>query len=221
MLSYVKQPAAFRHIKIQKQKDLLKAVFIYLVGLVLVSLTFHAQAADNKKSKEIKQMNAIFETSEGTFKIKLFHDKAPKTVANFVDLAEGNKVNPKTKKKIDKKFYDGIVFHRVIPDFMIQGGDPDGNGTGGPGYEFEDEIASGLSHSKPGMLSMANRGPNTNGSQFFVTVKPTPWLDGKHAIFGEVIEGMDIVTKISTVARDGSDKPKTPVVIKSLKIERL
>jgi peptidyl-prolyl cis-trans isomerase A (cyclophilin A) len=221
MLSHVKQPAVFRQIKIQKQKDLLKAVFIYLVGLVLVSLTFHAQAADNKKSKEIKQMNAIFETSEGTFKIKLFHDKAPKTVANFVDLAEGNKVNPKTKKKIDKKFYDGIVFHRVIPDFMIQGGDPDGNGTGGPGYEFEDEIASGLSHSKPGMLSMANRGPNTNGSQFFVTVKPTPWLDGKHAIFGEVIEGMDIVTKISTVAREASDKPKTPVVIKSLKIERL
>jgi peptidyl-prolyl cis-trans isomerase A (cyclophilin A) len=189
-----------------------------------VSLTFHAQAADKKKTetkKESKQMIAVFETTEGTFKVKLFNDKAPKTVANFVDLAEGTKVNPKTNKKIEKKFYDGVIFHRVIPDFMIQTGDPDGNGTGGPGYSFEDEFAPGLKHDKPGILSMANRGPNTNGSQFFVTVKPTPWLDGKHAIFGEVIEGMDVVNKISTAPRDGMDKPKSTISIKSLKIERL
>jgi peptidyl-prolyl cis-trans isomerase A (cyclophilin A) len=208
----------------QNREALLKALLIYFTGLILVSLTFHAQAADKKKTetkKESKQMIAVFETTEGTFKVKLFNDKAPKTVANFVDLAEGTKVNPKTNKKIEKKFYDGVIFHRVIPDFMIQTGDPDGNGTGGPGYSFEDEFAPGLKHDKPGILSMANRGPNTNGSQFFVTVKPTPWLDGKHAIFGEVIEGMDVVNKISTAPRDGMDKPKSTISIKSLKIERL
>jgi peptidyl-prolyl cis-trans isomerase A (cyclophilin A) len=210
--------------RLQKNREaLLKALFIYFTGVILVSLTFHAHAADKKQlqtKKEPKEMIAVFETTEGTFKVKLFNDKAPKTVANFVDLAEGTKVNPKTNKKIEKKFYDGVIFHRVIPDFMIQTGDPDGNGTGGPGYSFEDEFAPGLKHDKPGILSMANRGPNTNGSQFFVTVKPTPWLDGKHAIFGEVIEGMDVVNKISTAPRDGMDKPKTTISIKSLKIER-
>ena len=120
---------------------------------------------------------ALFDTSEGKFKAKLYADKTPKTVENFVSLAEGTKTG--------KPFYDGTVFHRVIPDFMIQGGCPEGTGRGGPGYTFADEFDASLRHSKPGLLSMANRGPGTNGSQFFVTVAATPWLDNKHSIFGK------------------------------------
>ncbi len=156
---------------------------------------------------------ALFDTTEGSFKVKLYADKAPKTVQNFTDLAEGIKTG--------KPFYDGIVFHRVIPDFMIQGGCPQGTGTGGPGYNFADEFAPGLKHSKPGLLSMANAGPNTNGSQFFVTVAATPWLDNRHAIFGEIIEGYDVAEKISKLPRDSSDRPRKEVKINSVKIERL
>ena len=155
---------------------------------------------------------AVFETTEGRFKAKLFQDEAPKTVQNFVDLAEGTKTG--------KPFYDGLVFHRVIPDFMIQGGCPEGSGRGGPGYKFADEFHASLRHTKPGLLSMANSGPNTNGSQFFVTVAPTTWLDNKHAIFGEVIEGFDIAEKISKMARDAPDRPKKEVKLITLKIER-
>src|SRR5579885_1265249 len=155
---------------------------------------------------------ATFDTTEGTFKIKLFADKAPKTVENFVSLAEG--------KKTGKPFYDGTVFHRVIPDFMIQGGCPEGTGRGGPGYQFADEFDPSLKHTKPGLLSMANRGPNTNGSQFFVTVAATPWLDNKHSIFGEVVEGYDVVKKISETPRGAQDRPLKDVVINSVKIER-
>ncbi|MGE4132014.1 MAG: peptidylprolyl isomerase [Bdellovibrionales bacterium] len=167
-------------------------------------------------------MFAVMDTSMGRIKIQLFPDKAPKTVDNFVGLAEGTKewVDPKTGSKEKKPLYNGTVFHRVIKQFMIQGGDPLGNGTGGPGYKFGDEFDPALKHSKPGILSMANAGPGTNGSQFFVTVVPTPWLDGKHTIFGEVVEGLDVVMKISESKTAPGDRPVEPIVLKSVKIER-
>lgn len=166
---------------------------------------------------------AILETSQGTIVAKLFEKEAPKTVANFVGLAEGTVefTDPKTGKKAKRPFYDGLAFHRVIPDFMIQGGCPLGNGTGGPGYRFADEFHPSLRHDKPGKLSMANSGPNTNGSQFFVTVAPTPWLDNRHSIFGEIVEGQDVADKISKTPRDASDRPRTPVVLEHVKIERV
>src|SRR5271154_6097494 len=159
---------------------------------------------------------AIFETSLGDIVVKLLDKEAPKTVENFIGLAEGTKefVNPMTGKKEKRTYYDGLVFHRVIPQFMIQGGCPRGDGRGGPGYSFADEFHPSLKHSKAGKLSMANAGPNTNGSQFFITVAPTPWLDNRHAIFGEIVEGQDVADKISKLPRDGSDRPKTPVTFK-------
>jgi peptidyl-prolyl cis-trans isomerase A (cyclophilin A) len=166
---------------------------------------------------------AIFETSQGNIVIKLLEKEAPKTVENFVGLAEGTKefTNENTGKKEKRPFYDGLIFHRVIPDFMIQGGCPQGSGMGGPGYKFADEFHPSLKHAKPGKLSMANSGPNTNGSQFFITVAATPWLDNRHTIFGEVVEGQDVANKISTLPRDRSDRPNTPVTINHVKIERL
>jgi peptidyl-prolyl cis-trans isomerase A (cyclophilin A) len=166
---------------------------------------------------------AIFETSQGNIVIKLLEKEAPKTVENFVGLAEGTKefTNEKTGKKEKRPFYDGLVFHRVIPDFMIQGGCPHGSGMGGPGYKFADEFHTSLKHAKPGKLSMANSGPNTNGSQFFITVAATPWLDNRHTIFGEIVEGQDVANKISNVPRDANDRPRTPVAIKKLHIERM
>jgi peptidyl-prolyl cis-trans isomerase A (cyclophilin A) len=158
------------------------------------------------------EIYANFDTTEGTFKIKLFADKAPKTVENFVSLADGSKTGT--------PFYNGTIFHRVIPDFMIQGGDPEGTGRGGPGYKFADEFHPSLKHSKAGYLSMANAGPNTNGSQFFVTVAATPWLDNKHSIFGEVVEGYSIVEKISKVPRGAQDRPLKEVRVNSVTIER-
>jgi peptidyl-prolyl cis-trans isomerase A (cyclophilin A) len=165
---------------------------------------------------------AIFETSQGDIVCKLFEKETPKTVANFTGLAEGSKefTDPRTSQKTKRAFYDGLAFHRVIPNFMIQGGCPLGNGTGGPGYRFEDEFHKSLRHDKAGKLSMANSGPNTNGSQFFITVAATPWLDNHHTIFGEVIEGQDIAKKISETARDSSDRPRTPVTVKHVRIER-
>jgi peptidyl-prolyl cis-trans isomerase A (cyclophilin A) len=155
---------------------------------------------------------AVFDTTEGRFKVKFYDKEAPNTVKNFTDLAEGVKTG--------KPFYNGLIFHRVIPDFMIQGGCPQGTGRGGPGYNFADEFHPSLKHSKPGLLSMANAGPNTNGSQFFVTVAATPWLDNRHSIFGEVVEGYDVVEKISKLPRDGSDRPKQDVRINTVTIER-
>src|SRR6266567_6462574 len=167
---------------------------------------------------------AMFETSEGTIVCKLFEKDAPKTVANFVELAEGKRewTHPSTRKKSKERLYDGTIFHRVIPDFMIQGGDPQGTGMGGPGYQFEDET-KGSPHNfdKGGKLAMANAGPNTNGSQFFITVANTDWLTGKHTIFGEVVEGQDVVQKISQVARNRQDRPNKDVVVTTLAIERV
>ncbi len=166
---------------------------------------------------------AILETSQGTIVCRLFEKEAPQTVANFTGLAEGTKefTDPKTGKKTKRPFFDGLAFHRVIPNFMIQGGCPLGNGTGGPGYRFADEFSPSLRHDAPGKLSMANSGPGTNGSQFFVTVAATPWLDNRHTIFGEVIEGQDVTTKISEVPRDSSDRPRTPVMLEHVRIERV
>jgi peptidyl-prolyl cis-trans isomerase A (cyclophilin A) len=157
---------------------------------------------------------AHFSTSEGDFTIRLFADLVPKTVENFVDLAEGR------KGPAGKPFYDGLVFHRVIPGFMIQGGCPQGSGTGGPGYKFADEFNPKLRHNKPGILSMANAGPGTNGSQFFITVAPTPHLDNRHSVFGEVTSGYDVVEKISKVPTGAQDRPVKPVVVKQVRIER-
>lgn len=152
-----------------------------------------------------KNSVAVFETSMGTFKIELFEDKAPVTTKNFITL-------------VNKKFYDGLIFHRIIDGFMLQGGDPAGNGTGGPGYTIPDEFSKQLRHDSAGMLSMANAGPNTGGSQFFITLAATPWLDNNHSVFGKVIEGMEVVRAIGKVNTDSSEKPEKDVVIKKITI---
>jgi peptidyl-prolyl cis-trans isomerase A (cyclophilin A) len=165
---------------------------------------------------------ATFLTSEGSFKARLYDQQAPNTVANFVGLAEGTKpwTNPRTREQSDAPFYNGLTFHRVIDGFMIQGGCPLGTGTGGPGFQFADEFDTALRHDRPGLLSMANAGPNTNGSQFFVTLVPTPWLDNRHSIFGEVVEGLDVVQKIGKTPTSRGDRPVKDIVIESLTIER-
>jgi cyclophilin family peptidyl-prolyl cis-trans isomerase len=149
---------------------------------------------------------ARFDTNRGTFRIELFEDRAPKTTKNFIDLAE-------------KDFYDGVIFHRVIDGFMIQGGDPTGTGRGGPGYTIKDEFHPALKHDGPGVLSMANAGPNTGGSQFFITLGATPHLDNKHAVFGRVTEGMDVIRAIGATATGRNDKPIQDVVIERIAIE--
>ena len=164
---------------------------------------------------------ATLKTSEGTIVCKLFEKDAPETVANFIGLAEGTKEWTRRSKK-GPKLYDGTVFHRVIPNFMVQAGDPEGTGMGGPGYRFADET-KGSPHGfqQKGKLAMANAGPNTNGSQFFITVADTSWLTGKHTIFGEVVEGMEIVETISLVPTASQDRPRTPVVLETVTIERI
>ncbi len=165
---------------------------------------------------------AHFETTLGNFTAELFEAQAPRTVANFVGLAEGSKTwtHPGTGEQKTTPYYDGIVFHRVISGFVIQGGDPLGAGYGGPGYQFEDEFHKDLRHDRVGMLSMANAGPNTNGSQFFITLGPTPHLDRRHSIFGAVTSGLDVVEQIGRVKTDRNDRPVTPVVMTKVRIER-
>ena len=179
-----------------------------ILALTLAFTLLMAVAGDDEAVAD--DVFAEMETSMGKIKIQLFTDKAPTTTQNFIDLATG--------KKTGKPFYDGIIFHRVIPDFMLQGGDPTGTGRGGPGYQIKDEFHPSLKHNVPGILSMANSGPNTGGSQFFITVKATPWLDGRHAIFGKVVEGMDVVLAISKVQTGPGDRPATDVVIKKVTI---
>jgi peptidyl-prolyl cis-trans isomerase A (cyclophilin A) len=165
---------------------------------------------------------ATLTTTQGTVTVRLFPDHAPKTVRNFVELAEGGRewTNPRTRATTKDKLYDGTIFHRVITGFMVQAGDPLGTGTGGPGYKFADEIHPDLQFDRPYLLAMANAGPGTNGSQFFITTVPTPWLTGKHTIFGEVIEGADVVEKISRVPTVPGDRPVQDVVLQSVTIQR-
>jgi cyclophilin family peptidyl-prolyl cis-trans isomerase len=191
-----------------------KLLFLTLTVIFIFSQISFAQKSktQTKKVQETKtQLVAVFETNMGTFECELFEDKAPKTVANFVGLAE-------------KGYYNGVIFHRVIDNFVIQGGDPTGTGRGGEsiyGHPFEDEFHPDLKHDKAGVLSMANAGPNTNGSQFFITLAPTPWLDGKHSIFGQVIKGMDVVRKIGKVETiKPGDRPVKDVVMNKVRIER-
>ena len=186
-----------------------KAIFFTLLALlVFVTGCFAAGQVNNDKkgANQVANRIAVFETNKGTFEIELFEDKVPVTTKNFIDL-------------VDKGFYNGLIFHRVIDGFMIQGGDPEGTGMGGPGYKIPDEFNKDLRHDSEGILSMANAGPNTGGSQFFITLAATPWLDGHHAVFGKVIEGMDVVRAIGKVKCDGRDKPLEDVVINKVTIK--
>jgi peptidyl-prolyl cis-trans isomerase A (cyclophilin A) len=196
------------------------AIPLALIGFAVSGTGIVAQ----KDSKLKPGTYAHFTTSEGKFTAQLFDKDAPKTVENFVGLAQGSKewTDPKTGEKVKKPFYNGLIFHRVIAGFMIQGGDPLGVGTGGPGYKIPDEFASGRKLEKAGVLAMANAGPNTGGSQFFITLAPTPWLNGKHTVFGEVVDGMDVVTKIGdTKTTKPGDKPVKPIVIQSIAIQKV
>ena len=187
-----------------------------IVGLILA---FAATAGAQEKKGPVY---ATLKTSMGDIVVQLFEDKAPKTVANFIGLATGSKewTDPKTNEKVKRPLYNGTIFHRVIPGFMIQGGDPLGNGTGGPGYRFEDEFNPELRHTRGGILSMANSGPNTNGSQFFITLAPTLHLDGRHSVFGEVVKGQEVVVAIGNAPRDSRDRPLKDVVLKEVVISR-
>ncbi len=177
-----------------------------VLGMIVLASGCTQTGDSNGSGDSMANGIAVFDTNHGTFKVEMFEDKAPKTTGNFISL-------------IGKGFYDGIVFHRVIDDFMIQGGDPNGDGTGGPGYTIDDEFGEGLKHDSEGILSMANSGPDTGGSQFFITLAPTPWLDGKHAIFGKVVEGMDVVRDIGKVQTDQTNRPLEPVVINKISLE--
>jgi peptidyl-prolyl cis-trans isomerase A (cyclophilin A) len=166
-------------------------------------------------------LTATLHTSQGNIVIRLLPDHAPKTVGNFVELAQGARewTDPRTGRATKERLYDGTIFHRVIPNFMIQGGDPLGTGTGGPGYQFADEFHPDLMFDRPYLLAMANAGPGTNGSQFFITTVPTPHLNRRHTIFGEVVEGQDVVAQISHTATDRRDRPVKDVVLESVEIE--
>ncbi len=165
--------------------------------------------------EEIDRATAVFETNMGTFEAELFAKECPETVWNFINLVEGRQETAR-----GGNYYDGLSFHRIIQDFMIQGGCPLGTGTGGPGFQFKDEFDSALRHDGPGVLSMANAGPGTNGSQFFVTLAPTPHLDDRHSVFGKVTQGLDVVMQIGSLPTGPMDKPKDPVVMEKVTIRR-
>ena len=196
---------------------ILKKLFLTAVLLFCASIGSAADTADKKGP-----LYATLKTSMGDIVIQLFDDKAPKTVANFVGLATGTRewIDPKSQEKVKRPLYNGTIFHRVIPGFMIQGGDPLGNGTGGPGYRFEDEFSPDLRHTKGGILSMANAGPNTNGSQFFITLAPTLHLDNRHSVFGAVVKGGEVIIAIGNVPRNPNDRPLKDVVLKEVIITR-
>ena len=227
--------------RVVRRANIHVAILIYLAAFLLVAWAAEAQTSTNSVKPQKKPVApatnketvkavvptkkgagvfAIMDTSKGKIKIRLFADKAPKTVKSFVDLATGKaKIKDQWSQFKGKPFYDGRIFHRVIPGFMIQGGCPEGSGRGNPIAPFADEFNPDLKHNKPGILSMANSGPNTNGSQFFITTAPTPHLNNRHSVFGEVVEGMDVVEAIAKTPRDGNDRPTTDVVIKSVTIE--
>lgn len=193
-----------------------------LFGIFAVLLTWTSIATAAQMTDKKTPVYAIIKTSMGDIVIELFEDKAPKTVANFIGLASGTKewTDPKSDEKVKRPLYNGTIFHRVIPGFMIQGGDPLGNGTGGPGFRFEDEFHPDLRHTKGGILSMANAGPNTNGSQFFITLAPTLHLDNRHSVFGALVKGEEVVIAIGNVARNRNDRPVKDVVLKEVVISR-
>lgn len=180
---------------------------IFIVCMLIICSMAAVACGSEEKPVKAEPATAVFETSMGTFEIKLATDLVPVTTGNFITLA-------------NKGFYNGLIFHRVIDNFMIQGGDPNGNGTGGPGYTIKDEFSSKLIHDSEGVLSMANAGPNTGGSQFFITLRDCPWLDGRHAVFGKVTKGMEVVRTIGKVDTDLNDKPLKDVVIKKITIEK-
>ena len=200
----------------------MQRLFSIVIGSVMVAGLVATPLSAQKPTNRKPGVYAVFTTTEGNFTVRLFDKEVPKTVENFVSLAEGSKewTHPRTGAKSKKPYYDGLIFHRVIDGFMIQGGDPLGQGTGGPGYQFADEFNSKLRHDKAGILSMANAGPNTNGSQFFITLGPTKHLDDKHSVFGEVVEGMDVIRKIGKVQTGVGNRPVKEVVMTSVKIER-
>ncbi|RJS16537.1 peptidylprolyl isomerase [Corallococcus sp. H22C18031201] len=174
-----------------------------------------------KKALDGQELFATLTTNQGPIVVRLFSKDAPKTVSNFVGLASGEQpwIDPATGQRVEgRPLYNGLTFHRVIPGFMIQGGDPTGTGRGSPGYRFEDEFQGSHSFDKPGILAMANAGPRTNGSQFFITTSTPAYLNGRHTIFGEVVKGYEVVEKISNVPRDAQDKPAEPVVIQSIQV---
>ena len=197
-----------------------RLLILTLCSVLAVSVGV-ALSGQAKEKKLTPGTYAHFETTEGNFIVKLFDKEAPKTVANFVGLAEGTIDTITGKPGKSKPYYDGLTFHRIIDGFMIQGGDPTGTGSGGPGYRFADEFNPKLRFTKAGLLAMANAGPNTNGSQFFITLGATAHLNDKHTIFGEVVDGMDVIRKIGKVKTGANDRPATPVVMKKVTIERV
>ena len=199
-----------------------RAVHIALLAGLALLLSAGLATAGEKEKPVAEPLYATLKTNMGVIVIRLFDDKAPKTVENFVGLATGTKewTDPRSGQKVKQPLYNGTIFHRVIPGFMIQGGDPLGRGTGGPGYRFADEFHPELRHSKAGILSMANAGPNTNGSQFFITLAPTPHLDNRHSVFGEVVQGQEVVVAIGNAPRGANDRPVKDAVVQEVVISR-